>query len=63
MLTSSGGSDTLIGGSGNDKLFTSSNHDVLTGGADSDTFIIGGGNLVITDFAAGLAAHRAHRRH
>ncbi|MCA6121931.1 hypothetical protein J6500_08475 [Bradyrhizobium sp. WSM 1704] len=57
VLTSSGGSDTLIGGSGNDRLFAFSEHDILTGGADSDTFIIDVGNHVITDFAPGPGSH------
>jgi Ca2+-binding RTX toxin-like protein len=56
---STGGTDTLTGGLGNDVLIASRlGTDTLTGGGGSDTFVLQGhagpvANVTITDFASG----------
>jgi hypothetical protein len=54
-LTGNDSANIIDGGKGNDTIDGGRGDDVLTGGKGDDTFVIsfGGGNDVITDFAAG----------
>ena len=58
-FSSGRGENTLIGGEGNDTLISSGRVDVLTGGADTDRFVIssvaGTQTVVITDFEGAAA--------
>ena len=55
LLQGMGGADTIAGGGGADVLEGGAGNDSLTGGAGGDTFrfVRGGGQDIITDFAAG----------
>src|SRR5205085_6440805 len=50
-----GGNDSLYGGAGADTLNGGAGNDILSGGGGNDTFVYaaGGGQDVVTDFAAG----------